>query len=245
MRKQLMVFLVLAVTVGLAAGCIFSPKDTTPAPPQPGPPNDTPENAIKRFVWAYENRKGPEYENMFTEDFTFEFSNLADPTLAQKYSAGWFKTDEQISARNLFQGFSNEQGLYTPAASSIDMTLAQTNPINDTEGRDSTKFKMLATRVDGIIIVPPSQGQTQETRYIIDNNNHRFYLARGDAQFDSTGRFITPAGERADSTRWYIYRWIDETAQPVAVGGLQSASAAVNRVSNPLATWGEVKAASR
>ncbi len=179
--------------------------------PQPGPGPDTPENAIKRFVWAYQNRKDSEYSNLLTEDFTFEFSNAVDPELAQKYSTGWFKPDEVTSARNLFQGFTDEHGVYHPGVTSIDITLAQTFPAGDGESRDTTRFKVLATTMDGLIVVPPGPGQTEETRYVIDSDLLRLFLVRGDAQFDSTGRFVTPAGQPADSTRWYIYRCIDGT----------------------------------
>jgi hypothetical protein len=213
-----------------AAGCVTEPVHKTPTP-VPGPLNDTPQNTILRFVWAYENKKTAEYENLFTEDFTFEFSMYVDPELAQQYQNGWFKLDEKTSADHLFEGFMDDSTGYHTAASSIDLTLAKTAPTGDTEGRDPTKFKVLATRVDGIVVVPHTGSQTEDTRYVIENNFHRFFLVRGDAAASLA------AGQPADSTHWYVYHWMDETAYPVAPASV--------RASTQMTTWGHVKAVYR
>jgi hypothetical protein len=247
MRKHQMIFVALAATVILLAGCVYNP---TPAPPPPPPPpaplNDSPEGAIKRFVWAYQNKKGTEYEQIFTEDFTFEFSTATDPELAQQYQNGWFKLDEKTSARHLFEGFTDDSTGYHPPASSIALTLAKTTPSDDTEGRDPTKFKVLATRVDGVITVPPTGTQTEDTRYVIDNNLHRFFLVRGDAALDVNSNPTVLPPLLADSTRWYIYRWIDETAGITGApsGGLSPASASPSPMFLPT-SWARVKAINR
>ena len=77
-------------------------------------------------MWAYEHKESAAYADLFTEDFTFEFSSAADPTLAQKYANGWFKLDEKTSARHLFEGFTDTSATYRPAASRIDLTFAKT-----------------------------------------------------------------------------------------------------------------------
>jgi hypothetical protein len=193
------------------AGC-----GTEPAPPPGEPPEhfwqDPAGPTIKRFVWSYENRQRTDYENLFTEDFTFEFSIAADPDLAQKYANGWFKLDETRSAEHLFEGFTDQLAGYLPPASSIGLTLAQPISAGDTEGRDSTKFRVLATRVDGIIVIPPTGSQVEETSYHIKDNFLRLYLVRGDAAVDSNGNPTIPPYFLADSTLWFIYRWVDETA---------------------------------
>ncbi len=210
----------------LVAACGTEPEKK---PDTPGlqPLNDTPQNAVLRLIAAYEQKKTAEYDAMFTGDFRFEFSTYADPVLANKYSAGWIAADESTSADHLFRGFTNDLGVSYPGASSIDILFAQTPPTGDVDKPDTVRFKTLATRVDGFIIVPPSPGQTEETRYIIDNNYHRFFLVRGDAAVG------LHAVQPADSTRWYIYRWVDETAQPFATSGTAS------RTQN--STWGRVK----
>jgi hypothetical protein len=223
-----------ALLLAGATGCdsTFSPGPPYETPPPAPPLNDTPGGAIKRLVWVYENKQAANYENLFTGDFAFEFSAAADPLLAQYYASGWLKLDETTSARHLFQGFTNDSTGYHPPATSIDLTFNQTIPTDDTDGRDPAKFKVLATRVDGVIVVPPTGSETEPTRYVIDNNFHRFFLVRGDA---AAG---LGAEQPADSTHWYVYRWIDETAQPVAPSGVSS-KAGQN------SSWGGLKASYR
>jgi hypothetical protein len=95
---------------------------------------------------------------------------------------------------------------------------------------------VLATRVDGLVVVPPTDGQTEETRYVIDNNFHRFFLVRGDAALDGHDNPTVLPPLAADSTRWYIYRWIDETV--IQAGAPAGASSRASTAS----TWGSVKA---
>lgn len=236
MRKQLTVLVLVATMAGILSGCIFSPKkDPPPPPPPPGPPNDTPENLVQRFIWAYENKKSQEYEGLFTGDFTFEFSNSADPGLANKWSTGWFKNDEVLAARNLFQGGTNLDGVYQGAATAIDLILSKTQPVDDTEGRDPTKYKVLSTPVDATIEVPPIPPQTEATTYVVTNNSHRFYLVRGDAAVDLA------AEQDADSLHWYIWSWKDETVGTAAPGAALSTTGAGPAPARLTWTWGRVK----
>ena len=239
MRKQLTFLALAAVLAGSLSGCIFSPSKDEPVPPAPdGPINDTPENTIARFIWAYENKKSQEYEGLFTGDFTFEFSNSADPLLANQWSTGWFRNDEVLSARNLFQGGTNLAGEPQEAASSIDLILTRTQPVDDTEGRDPTKYKVLSTPVDALIVVPPKPPATDPTQYVVTNNSHRLFLVRGDAAASLA------ESQPADTTRWYIWSWKDETVGISAASGPLKAAAA-SGPSSVTATWGRVKAAAR
>ena len=245
MARRIALSIACTMLALLASGCGTEPERK---PPVDGKikQREPPEEAIARFVWAYENRKGIEYEQIFTEDFTFEFSTATDPELAQQYQNGWFKLDEKTSARHLFEGFTDDSTGYHPPASSIALTLAKTTPSDDTEGRDPTKFKVLATRVDGVITVPPTGTQTEDTRYVIDNNLHRFFLVRGDAALDVNSNPTVLPPLLADSTRWYIYRWIDETAGITGApsGGLSPASASPSPMFLPT-SWARVKAINR
>jgi hypothetical protein len=85
--------------------------------------------------------------------------------------------------------------------------------------------------VDGLVVVPPTDGQTEETRYVIDNNFHRFYLVRGDA----AGSLA--AGQPADSTHWYVWKWQDESTGYPAPAALGEATRST--------TWSSVKATYR
>jgi hypothetical protein len=216
--------MVLPLLLGVV-GCGTEPERKVPTPTALQPANDTPQHAIQRLVAAYEQKQAPEYRDLFTGDFRFEFSTAADPTLAQKYHDGWLKGDEDTSALHLFRGFTDDSTGYHPAASSIDLTFPNTTPIGDTASGDSIRYKVLATRVDGVIVV---SGQTEDVRYVIDNNFLRFYLVRGDAAVG------LDAEQPADDAHWYVYRWVDETAMPAAPGRTPSATVPT--------TWARVKA---
>ncbi len=222
-----------AILLSGVLGCGTEPDRATPPPTGLQPLNDTPQNAVLRLVAAYEQKKTAEYDAMFTGDFRFEFSSAADPTLVQEYSAGWFAADEALAALHLFEGGRNQRGDSVAAAQSIDLVLAQTSPAGDTtDARDSTKFKVLATRVDGVVITPPLEGQLQGSYRVIDNNLHRLFLVRGDAAVGLR------AGQPADRAHWYVYRWVDETALPFAARGAQPQP-------TESTTWGRLKAQCR
>jgi len=205
MRKSLVLTLMAVALVPLLSGCIFSPKQKpgSVTPPAPLPDNTTPQLAIQRFVGAYEQKKSPEYQGIFTGDFTYEFSNATDPTLVTQYSTGWFKTDEKESSSHLFNGYTPPGGTTLPAATTIDINLATDIPVDDNTSPDPRLYKVLQTRVDGSITVP--QSGASPLTYLITNNLNEFFLVRGDV---AQGLDVT---QSADSTHWYIYRWVDLT----------------------------------
>ena len=234
MRKSLYVVLMAVALAPLVSGCVFSPKkNTTEQKDPPLEDNTTPQLAVKRFIHAYEQKKAPEYQGMFTGDFTYEFSTSTDPTLVTQYSTGWFKNDEKESSSHLFNGYTPPGGVTLPAATSIDINLATTIPTDDPGSQDPTTHKILTTRVDGNITVP--QSGAEPLTYVITNNLNVFYLVRGDVavNLDST--------QPADQNHWYIYRWVDlsEAAAPAPAGGLRTASAEPGLT--PL-TWGHLRA---
>jgi hypothetical protein len=224
--------LLFAAALALGAGCGTEP-DSKPQPPAGlQPPNDTPQNTILRFIAAYEGKKTAEYRALFTGDFKFSFSNAADPTLANKWITGWSAADESISAHNLFQGGTNLDGIYQQPATSIDLIFSRTSPVGDVGAPDTTKYKVLETFVDAVVVVPPEPPATDALRYVVTNNFHRIFLVRGDA---ANG---LRADQPADSTHWYIWKWNDETAGTPGAPGTASEATAD-------ATWGGLKAAYR
>jgi hypothetical protein len=225
MSRNRIVALVLAGALALGAGCGTEPE---PKPPAPQPTVETPESTIVHLIAAYEQRNLVKYRALFTGDFTFEFSNSADPTLANQWATGWFAADESLAAKHLFEGGTNLDGSYLPAASRVDLTLFRQRPVGDTEGRDTTLYKVLSTPVDLIVEIPPTPPYTEPTLFVIINNSHRFYLVRGDA---AVGLM---AGQPADTTRWYIWAWADETM------GAYAASGALEGATVP-ASWGKLK----
>jgi len=210
MRKSLAVTLMAVALAPLLSGCVFSPKKNVQAPPPAPalPPPSTPQLAIQRFIGAYEQKKSPEYQGSFTGDFTYEFSTSTDPTLVTQYQTGWFKTDEKESSSHLFNGYTPPAGETLPAATSIQINLATDIPNDDnTSGFDPRTHKVLPTRVDGQITVPQSGGSP--LTYLITNNYNVFYWVRGDAAAAENRNLDT--SQAADSTHWYIYRWVDLT----------------------------------
>src|SRR5262249_35237464 len=147
--------------------------------------------------------------------------------LVTQYADGWVKNDELQSAAHLFHGYTPSGGSALPAATSIDIKLANEVPGDDNASPDPKTHKVLVTRVDGSIVVPEAGGYT--LTYLIANNLNTFYLVRGDA---ATG---LDAGQPADTSHWYVYRWTDETGGAVA-------EAKPERAATRTTTWAEVRA---
>ncbi len=220
----------LATTLGVLCIAVLGmscSEDPIQPVPSPEPTNDTPSNTIARFTWMYQQKRADAFEKLLTGDFTFEFSNAADPNLVQKYSTGWFKEDEKISAENLFRGGVNQDGVFQPAALQIAVTFGSTAPTGDNgSGRNPEVYKVLYTTVDVSIEVPG------DLTYVVGQGTpqfHRFFLVRGDYA-DSLD-----ADQPADSLHWYIWNWRDESPPLKAEEPL----------SNQSATWGLVKAVYR
>jgi len=177
-----------------------------------------------QFRFMYQQKRASEYQGMFTGDFTYEFSNSADPTLVNQYMNGWFKDDEKESSWHLFNGYTPPGGVTLPPATEIDIELASTIPADDPASPDPVTHKILTTRVDGSITVP--QNGSEPLTFVITNNLNVFYLVRGDAAvgLDST--------QPADMNHWYIYRWVD----------LSQSSVEGNISQTEPKTWGSLKA---
>lgn len=196
--------------------------------------NDTPQHAVQRFLGAYEQKMTAEYQAMFTGDFGFEFSNSTDPDLVAKYATGWFKADEDTAAMHLFQGYTPQGEPFVRAASSINIDFATTLPVDDNSpGLDPVTHKIMPTRVDGQVVIPPTSPATEPVNYLIENNYNAIYLVRGDQAVGLT------ASQPADDAHWYIYLWKDLT---VATGpGVRSFAPQPSQAK----TWASLKAGFR
>ena len=223
-RSQILGF-VSAITIAGSLACNDSP---TMPPEQPAPPaytpNDTPANAMARFIELYEARNAAEFGKLLAGDFRFEFSNAADPGLVILYPSGWTRNDERTATRNLFEGGLNMFGAAVEGARSIQLTLTPTTPTGDASGgKDSTLYKTLLSSVD--MQVDFASGD----QFVVGQappQTNRFWLVRGDA---AAGLDMD---QPADSTRWYLYHWDDE-------------SPPLKRAAEPdqsnAATWGRIK----
>ncbi|HEV8480388.1 MAG TPA: hypothetical protein VGR66_06295 [Candidatus Eisenbacteria bacterium] len=203
-------------------GCKSSTEPKTTQPPALVA-NDTPAHAIERLISSYEKKNESAFAGMFTGDYTYEFSVYTDPTLVQQYSTGWFKSDETASSTHLFSGYTPPGGSTLEPASSISIALADSTPTDDNaSGVDPATHKVLATRVDGQIVVP--NPGADPTAYNFQNNFNVFYIVRGDSAVG------LGSGQSADSLHWYVYRWVDQTSGP-----------GTNRPQTVPATWGKLK----
>ena len=217
--------LVVVAAIALASfGCNHSTEPKTTPPPSLVA-NDTPTHAIERLITSYEKKNESAFAGMFTGNYQYEFSNATDPNLVTDYSAGWFKVDETSASTHLFSGYTPSGGATLEPASTITINLAVGTPTDDnSSGADPTTHKLLATRVDGLIVVPNPGAEA--TTFVIENNFNVFYLVRGDV---ATG---LDSSQPPDAGHWYVYRWSDLTggAKPRLV-----TQATQNH------TWGSIK----
>ncbi|HKA24921.1 MAG TPA: hypothetical protein VKF80_08080 [Candidatus Eisenbacteria bacterium] len=189
-----------------------------------------PPRSVNQLISAYEKKDSTAYANFFTGDFTYEFSNATDPQLVTQYPGGWSGVDERASAGHLFHGLTKPGQETLPAASLIDIHFAVTIPVDDPGSADPVTHKLLVTRIDGQITIPPTELRPDPTDFLIDNNLNALYFVRGDS---ATG--LGP-NQPADSQHWYIYRWVDLTE---ANG---NTSPAEGPVPTRPTTWGRLKA---
>lgn len=225
MRRAAVVSLVLLLFLLSCASETVRPR----AQQQQLAANDSPQGAIARFVGAYEQKRSSDWANMFTGDFVFEFSASTDPDLVTKYSTGWFKTDEDSAGMHLFLGYTPQGESHRPAATSINIDLTNTQPVDDNAGGiDPGTHKVLPSRVDGQILIPPTPPATDPVNFLIENNYNAIYLVRGDQAVGLS------SSQPADTSHWYIYRWVDLTT---AVG----ASAPGTPMPAQANTWGRIK----
>jgi len=217
---------ILVVLAALCGGCndTTKPKTTTPSLTA----NDTPAHTVSRLIETYERKDETNYANLFTGDYTFEFSNSTDPTLVNQFSNGWFKEDEKLSSLHMFYGYTPPGGVTLPAATKIDINFSDMTPIDDPASADPATNKILTTRVDGSVTVP--QSGAEPLTYVMANNLDAFYFVRGDVAVG------LDASQPADSDHWYIYRWRDLSEFP-------SPGPSRSNIEPP--TWGKLKAVYR
>ena len=198
----------------LALGGCYNPFSPRIAPvlgfSQPAPVPNSSSNLLRLFEWCYNNKAIAEYREIFTADYRFLFSPL-DSAGADYRGTPWTREDELISTTQLFVGGSADQ----PAASSIRLTLdrnfyvyadpefAQWDPL----GRWHTNI-----RTQVVLNI-----QTGDGNAIDISGAANFFMVRGDSA--TIPDELLALGFGRDSTRWYIRKWVDETAQDVG-GGL-------------------------
>jgi hypothetical protein len=223
-----------ALALGLG-GCSDHPVDLTglvQPGPSSGPTPNSPTAALRLFEWSYNNRDTVGCRDLFTADYHFLFNPL-DSAGAPYRSTPWTRNDELISTAHFFV-FGNEG---VPPAASIRLTLDRNffvapdpNFAWDPEGR---WHKNIRTQV-------VLNAQTGDGNAIDISGAANFFLVRSDSAvvpLDFASHAAVP-----DTTRWWIRRWIDETAQSGGVAG-RAGSPMRTLATQPSSnrTWGGLK----
>lgn len=194
----------------------------------------TEEGVVELFRWCWINRSIGEYREVFSDDYVFTFSatDSAGNTYRDK---PWIREDELISAENLFvTGKGGEE-----AATSITLEYGNNlNPLPDPRPGKNRKWHKYVN-VDVVMVVKRQNGGDFQVQ-----GSARFFVVRGDS-----AKIPTDTGLTADSTRWYIERWEDDTAQSGALAAelararpAVDADAATTVPPAPVpATWGALK----
>jgi hypothetical protein len=175
----------------------------TDPPPYPS----RPDQVVRLFEWCWDHRSIAEYEEIFTEDFQFEFA--ATDTAGNAFrDRALTRFDEIETARHLFVG-----GGTSPPANSITLQLDQ-NLISQPDSRpgkqDTTYFQEIITSV--VLRIKTDEEEFQVT------GAARFFMVRGDSALIPAE--LVARGFHSDPGRWYIQRWEDET---VGTAGANSA----------------------
>jgi hypothetical protein len=231
----------LAVSAVLLLGGCFNPfaprvsafRGVSEPPPVP----NSARAVLELFRWCWENRAIDEYREIFTDDYTFQFSERDSAGNAFR-DRPWIREDEMVSATNLFVGGSATE----PPASRITLDFENTlrEFADSRPGKDPRYHKEIRAEVN----LRVNRGEsTFEVR-----GPGLFFLVRGDSA--AIPEELQARGFGPDSTRWYIERWVDETVPEGTPGTFAARPArAVSRASAqdwPVpVSWGAIKAAAR
>lgn len=230
-RKSLVA---LGLVVLTTSGCAFTPDKQPPDPPAPIPEADTPRNLMIRFREIYQQRQFVHYEKLFTSDFRFQFSAATDPELAAQYGDNWGLDNEISYAQHLFDGGGTDQnGQPVPPATRITMNL-DPFPIDDPARPDSSAhYKTLIVPLLHVEIEIPD---TADPAIYTIEGRYQFWMVRGDAAH-------LLEGQVADATRWYIYKWEDQSTPAASVSNsINPIDHTEGELPATPSSWGRLKA---
>jgi len=234
LRGAAAAILCLLLAATLLSGCYnpFRPPEVGAGISSPPPPANSPSNVLRLLEWAYNRRAIAEYGELFTRDYRFGFSAL-DPFGEAYRGDTWTREDEMISTRNLFQGGHATE----PAAVGITLFLDRSfNVRNDPRpGKNPRWHKSIRTSVSLTIVDP--------TKKTVVSGFANFFVVRGDSAV--LPQELVDRGFGPDSTRWYIERWEDDTAQrsgPSASPAPPRTASAQPAPASHRVSWGALKA---
>jgi hypothetical protein len=194
----------LGALLAVTSGC-FNPFDplisSEREASQPAPIPSSPANAVRLFEWCWKNRGIKEYEELFTDDYRFQFA-LNDSAGNAYRDVPFTREDELRSAIGLFIGTPD----HLPASDiklDLDKTLIKFK--DDRPGKDSTWHQYIRTSVDLQVTIESGAGAGLNG----GKGYAKLYLVRGDSA--AIPPELASLGFKPDSNRWWIERWEDET----------------------------------
>ncbi|MGH7742463.1 MAG: PKD domain-containing protein, partial [Candidatus Eiseniibacteriota bacterium] len=170
-----------------------SPARATTAAPVPGTPTD----AIALLKWCWDNRDVARYHELFTDNFQYHF-DAGNPAGMPYQNTPWTRADELISSSNLLLG----GGTSRAPASSVTLTF--------TDG---------PTLLPGSAVRGYPWHQQLEAQWTLDitctdgttihgEGLSRWFMVRGDSA--AIPQELKDRGFTADSSRWYVERWLEQ-----------------------------------
>ena len=195
------------LTLGVV-GCFnpFYPRIAdTRAVTTPPPAPISPSGVLELFRWCWINRAISEYREIFTDDYSFQFSERDSAGNAFR-DKPWRREDELAAAENIFTN-----GTATdPPATSITLDYTQSLiPVLD--GRDGKAYPW-HQQIRSQVLLRVNRG---ENGFEV-KGAALFYVVRGDSA--KLPEELVNRGFQPDSNRWYIERWVDETLQDQTPG---------------------------
>jgi hypothetical protein len=169
------------------------------------PPVDTrylaqssPENCLENLKRAYNERDIEEYGRLFTEDFTFEFSQVDWSRPDNPTPKTWGFDQEQTSARNMFTDHTVQK---------IELTYV-VNPAADSGGEHAGTWKIAQDRIYLRLTTLKEDGTT--LILLIDAANDTFYFKEYPEEAASDGGHLwrialwqdEPLGGKTERTTW-------------------------------------------
>jgi hypothetical protein len=210
-----------------AGGCFnpFAPLVSTErVASTPAPVPNSAVNVIRLFEWCWKNRGIKEYEEIFSDDYRFQFAQGDSAGNAYR-DAPYTREDELRSAAGLFVGTVDH-----PEASEIllDFDKSLTDLSDGRPGKDPLWHRSIRTKVN--LKVTIDRGNGPEVNEV--NGYALFYVVRGDSAVIPPE--LVARGFKPDSLRWWIERWEDETLPPGGVAVAPVIGAARSRSGSPV-----------
>ena len=191
MRSFPRLFLPLIVVASAAAA-----SQSTSVPPVNQPPLGT-EAALDRLANAYRDRSPAAVIANLAADYRFH--SRGDSLL--DYTSGASREDEARIIEGMLHGVIHGADTLVAPADSVGMILDGISEGVDPEHPDSTlHYEILIVRRFEM-----GFRTTRGGRFVIGGPLNVFHVVRGDAA-------VLGPGQPADSTRWYIRRWLEDVS---------------------------------